>query len=191
MNSTQKSVVRCPSFFRLILCQLVLLGWVVSFADSSRAQAQTAPADKAVLAFSADMEKVLQSKTLKALFGDDSPLQFFQLEGENAAMSETAIIYGNMAKFEGYIAAPKGPLGPDAFESANMLVILEMKDAAGHKKVREMMKDGFVEIEKDGKTILQADGPGAPPWFARMDGKKIIIGTEDYLFAKPESVCQS
>ena len=135
------------------------------------------------------MEKVLQSKTLKALVGDESPFKYFQLDGPNAAgASETAIIYGSMANIKGYIAAPEGPVGPEAFESTDMLIILEMKDEDSHKKVLEMMKDGFVEMEKDGKTVLKADGPGAPPWFARMDGQKIIIASEDYLYADPESI---
>ena len=144
--------------------------------------AQNEPADKAVLAFSVDMQKLLGDQALKAMTGEKILGQLLQL-----GPREVDFLKG-MVKVSGFFAAPRGDLEPESLVATNMLVVLEMNNEKRVEEMKEQISSGFIEAELDGKKVYKADGFGAPPWFARGEGKRMIFATESYLFADPESL---
>ena len=161
-----------------LICLISLIAWGF---DSASALAQSEPANKAVLVFSANVEQVLKSKTITSV-GEDG---FFDQIGMEDEVKE---ILTNFEKIEVFVASPQGGFDPESVMSTDFLVSIHMKKEDVARKMEDDLAGGFVEAELDGKKVLKAEGPGAPPIFAQRLGKVLNIGSKNYLFADPKSL---
>lgn len=135
---------------------------------------------KAVMAFTVDYDSLMKSKMMELIGGVEGFAKLTEMD------AEAADIMQNLSSLEGYFTAPKS-IDPSVLVQTEFLLILTMKKESIVDQMMDEMSNGFVEVERNGKTVLKAEGVGAPPIFARQDGKQLVIASESGLFRKPES----